>query len=79
MGVMLEDFVTVADFARSLKINRTTVYIAIQENRVNAMDVLGRKVIPRSELLRFTKRTGKGKTKVLRKVKFTTNGKKKAA
>lgn len=63
---MLEDFLTVSDFAQRLGLNRTTVYIAIQDGRVQALEVLGRLCIPKSELKRFKRRKNGDQTKVLR-------------
>ena len=60
------DFLTVAQFAKRLGIKDATVYIAIKQNRVNHVRILGRLGIPKSELIRFKKRVNGTETKVLR-------------
>lgn len=66
---MLEnDYLTVPDFARRLGISRITVYVALNADppRVEHTKVLGRILIPRTELKRFKKRRNGNKSKVLK-------------
>lgn len=61
------DILTVQEFAKRLGIEDATVYTAIKENRVQHAKILGRLVIPRTELRRFKRRSNGVKTKILRK------------
>lgn len=63
------DVLTVPDFAKRLKLSPASVYLAIQEKRVNAVRILGRIVIPRSELQKVKRRNNGVATWVLRKKK----------
>lgn len=62
------EFLTVADFAKRMKVERATVYTAIKQKRVQCALVLGRIGIPKSELKRFKPRENGDLSKVLRKV-----------
>lgn len=61
------DFLTVQVFARKLGIKPSAVYMALKDNRVQSVVILGRIGIPKSELRKFKRRENGIETKVLRK------------
>ncbi len=61
------DVLTVSEFASRLKVHRNAVYAAIADKRVFAAQMLGRVVIPKSELKRFKRRQNGIDTWVMRK------------
>jgi excisionase family DNA binding protein len=63
----MNDLVTVTEFADHFHITEPTVYTAIKQQRITATKILGRVVIPRSELRRFKRRKNGNKSWILRK------------
>lgn len=61
------DFLTVQQFAKRLGVVDAAVYTAIKQERVQAVLILGRLGVPKSELRRFKRRTNGTKTKILLK------------
>lgn len=62
----MDDLLTVPNFAKQLNLSPTTVYLAIQEKRLEVEERYGRLLIPRRELKRFKKRKNGSRKKVLR-------------
>lgn len=61
------DFLTIPEFAKRLKLCPTTVYVAVQQKRVQSIRILGRIGIPKSELARFKRRKNGNNAKVLKR------------
>jgi hypothetical protein len=62
------DFLTIPEFAKRMKLCPTTVYVAVQQKRVQSIKILGRIGIPKSEIERFKRRKNGDNNKVLKKV-----------
>jgi hypothetical protein len=63
MSMNLSDVVTVGYAAEALKLTPAALYLAIKEQRVESVTVLGRIVIPRKEFDRLKRKRAKRSSK----------------
>lgn len=61
MSTNLDEVVTIQHAAKALSLTEAALYLAIKENRVNSLVMLGRIVLPRHEFDRLKKEKTKKK------------------